>query len=223
MQAVHEILEEHQGQLNFYGLSIAQVMTLTNECLQCNVFKWSNSYYKQVSGLAMGQRLAPVLAIAFMSKIETPILERKPLLYCRYIDDCFIVCATQEEMDLCFDLLNNQAENIKLTREKPTGRWLPYLNVQVSLARGKFHTRWYRKPSSKNIIVHFRSAHPSQTKKAVVKNMFRTATMVSSNSDLKSESWQLANRIAIENGYPDRNMPRGIRPSAVVSGPAREY
>ncbi|VDL62846.1 unnamed protein product, partial [Nippostrongylus brasiliensis] len=45
-----------------------------------------------------------------------------------------------------------------------------------------------------------RSAHPSQTKKAVVKNMFRTATMVSSNSDLKSESWQLANRIAIENG-----------------------
>ncbi|VDL87654.1 unnamed protein product [Nippostrongylus brasiliensis] len=66
-----------------------------------------------------------------MSKIETPILERKPLLYCRYIDDCFIVCATQEEMDLCFDLLNNQAENIKLTREKPTGRWLPYLNVQI--------------------------------------------------------------------------------------------
>ncbi|WKY04401.1 hypothetical protein Q1695_005417 [Nippostrongylus brasiliensis] len=107
-----------------------------------------------------------------------------------------------------------------LTREKPTGLWLPYLNVQVSLTRGKFHTRWYRKPSSKNIIVHFRSAHPSQTKKAVVKNMFRTATM-SSNSDLESESWQLANRMAIENGYPDQNMPRGVRPPAVVSGRKR--
>ncbi|VDL71734.1 unnamed protein product [Nippostrongylus brasiliensis] len=114
-----------------------------------------------------------------MSKIETPILERKPLLYCRFIDDCFIVCATQGEMDLCLELLNSQAENIKLTREKPTGRWMPYLNVQVSLAQGKFHTRWYRKPSSKNIAVHFRSVHPSQTKKAVVKNMFRIATMVS--------------------------------------------
>ncbi|VDL74216.1 unnamed protein product [Nippostrongylus brasiliensis] len=163
----------------------------------------------------MGQRLAPALAIAFMSKIETPILERKPLLYCRYIDDCFIVCASQDEMDLCFDLLNSQAENIKHTREKSTGRWLTYLNVQVNLARGKFHTRWYRKPTSKNTIVHFRSARPSQTKKAVVKNMFRTATMVSSNCDLKSESWQLSNCIAIENGYPDQNMPRVIRPPAV--------
>ncbi|WKY02527.1 hypothetical protein Q1695_016084 [Nippostrongylus brasiliensis] len=218
MQAVHEILVEHQGQLNLYGLNIAQVMTLTNECLQCNVFRWSNNYYKQVSGLAMGQRLAPVLAIAFMSKIETPVLERKPLLYCRYIDDCFIVCATQNEMDLCFELLNNQAESIKLTREKPTGRWLPYLNVEVGLTGGKFHTRWYRKPSSKNIIVHFRSAHPSQTKRAVVKNMFRTAAMVSSNSDLKTKSLQMANRIAIENGYPDQDMPRGHRTPAVASG-----
>ncbi|VDL82279.1 unnamed protein product [Nippostrongylus brasiliensis] len=193
MQAVHEILVEHQGQLNLYGLNRAQVMTLTNECLQCNVFRWSNNYYKQVSELAMGQRLAPVLAIAFMSKIETPVLEREPLLYCRYIDDCFIVCATQNEMDLCFELLNNQAESIKLTREKPTGRWLPYLNVQ-------------------------RFSHPSQTKRAVVKNMFRTAAMVSSNSDLKTKSWQMANRIAIENGYPDQDMPRGHRTPAVASG-----
>ncbi|VDL70819.1 unnamed protein product [Nippostrongylus brasiliensis] len=44
-----------------------------------NVFKWSNNYYKQVSGLAVVQRLATVPAIAFRSKIETPILERKPL------------------------------------------------------------------------------------------------------------------------------------------------
>ncbi|VDL72936.1 unnamed protein product [Nippostrongylus brasiliensis] len=101
----------------------------------------------------MGQRLAQVIAIAFMSKLEEPVIERRPLLYCRYIDDCFIVCATQNEMDVCFDLLNNQAEHIKLTREKPTDRWLPFLNTQICLARGRFHTRWYRKPSNKNICL----------------------------------------------------------------------
>ncbi|VDL78846.1 unnamed protein product [Nippostrongylus brasiliensis] len=109
-----------------------------------------------------------------------------PLLYCSCVDDCFIACATQNEMDLCFELLISQAENIKLTRYIPTGRWLPYLNVQVSIAWGKFHTRRYRKPNSKNIIVYFRSAQPSQMKRAVVKNMFRTAAVVSSSSDLKS-------------------------------------
>ncbi|VDP08640.1 unnamed protein product [Heligmosomoides polygyrus] len=72
----------------------------------------------------MGQRLAPVLAIAYMSKIERPVMKRKSLLYCRGIDDCFIVCPTRSEMDACFELLNNQAEHIKLTREKPTSHWL---------------------------------------------------------------------------------------------------
>ncbi|VDL79213.1 unnamed protein product [Nippostrongylus brasiliensis] len=31
----------------------------------------------------MGQRLAPALAVAFMSKIEAPLLLRTPVLYCR--------------------------------------------------------------------------------------------------------------------------------------------
>ncbi|KAJ1357302.1 hypothetical protein KIN20_015428 [Parelaphostrongylus tenuis] len=54
----------------------------------------------------MGQRLAPSLAIAFMYKVEAPLLARGHLLYCRYIDDCFIVCSTQEETDKCSEVLN---------------------------------------------------------------------------------------------------------------------
>nr|CDJ95495.1 hypothetical protein HCOI_01737000 [Haemonchus contortus] len=61
----------------------------------------------------MGQRLAPVLAIAYMSKIEKPVLDRRPVLYCRYVDDCFVACSTQKEMDKCFELLNSQADNIR--------------------------------------------------------------------------------------------------------------
>ncbi|VDO87154.1 unnamed protein product [Heligmosomoides polygyrus] len=81
MQAVHEILVEHEVQLALFGLNIAQIMVLIDECLQRNIFKWFKQYYKQVRGLAMGQRLAPVLAIAYMSKIERPVMERRPLLY----------------------------------------------------------------------------------------------------------------------------------------------
>lgn len=144
-------------------------------------------------------------------------MECRPLLYCRYIDDYFIVCATQNEMDMCFELLNQQAEHIKLTREKPTDNWLPFLNVQVSCTRGRFHTKWYRKPSSKNIIVHFRSAHPSQTKRATIKNMFRTAAAVSSDSDLKSVSLQMASRIAVSNGYPEQSLAKGHRTPAMAA------
>ncbi|VDO83674.1 unnamed protein product [Heligmosomoides polygyrus] len=54
----------------------------------------------------MGQRLAPGLAICFMSKIERPVIERLPIMYCRYIDDCCVVTATQSEMDELFTILN---------------------------------------------------------------------------------------------------------------------
>ncbi|VDL68070.1 unnamed protein product [Nippostrongylus brasiliensis] len=106
LRAVHEILVEHPADLNLYGLSISQTISLLEECLMCNVFKWAGQYFKQIRGLAMGRRLAPALAAAFMSKIEAPILLRTTVLYCRYVDDCFVVCSTQSEMDICFNILN---------------------------------------------------------------------------------------------------------------------
>ncbi|KAK6745282.1 hypothetical protein RB195_011792 [Necator americanus] len=151
--------------------------------------------------LAMGQRLAPTLAIAFMAKIEAPIWETRFLLYCRYIDDCFLVCSSQAEMDNCFKILNEQSEYITFTRDKPKGEWLPFLNVQVHISNRTHRTKWYRKPSNKNILVHFLSAHPTQVQRSVVRNMFRTATSVCTGREERRESIELARKIAVTNGY----------------------
>ncbi|VDM62672.1 unnamed protein product [Angiostrongylus costaricensis] len=48
------------------------------------LIRWSGKYYARIRGLAMGQRLAPSLAIAFMSKVEAPVTDLGPLLYCRW-------------------------------------------------------------------------------------------------------------------------------------------
>ncbi|VDM63932.1 unnamed protein product [Angiostrongylus costaricensis] len=117
MQAIFELLLQHEGEINMYGFMVAQLMALLKECLSCSIFRWSGKYYTQIRGLAIGQRLAPSLAIAFVSKVEAPVTDLGPLLYCRYVDDCFVLCSTQEEMDKCFELLNAQSEYIKFTRE----------------------------------------------------------------------------------------------------------
>ena len=70
MQAIFELLSEHQGAINMYGLSIQQLMPFIKECLNCSIFRWSGNYFAQMKGLAMGQRLAPSIAVAFISKIE---------------------------------------------------------------------------------------------------------------------------------------------------------
>ncbi|KAK6763171.1 hypothetical protein RB195_023763 [Necator americanus] len=73
VQAVHKLLTQRQAALNMYGLSIKQIMTLINECLNCSNFRWSGQHYRELRGLAMGQRLAPTLAIVSMSKIKEPV------------------------------------------------------------------------------------------------------------------------------------------------------
>ncbi|EYC27722.1 hypothetical protein Y032_0008g148 [Ancylostoma ceylanicum] len=149
----------------------------------------------------MGQRLAPVLAICFMSRIEEPVLARLPVLYCRYIDDCCVITSTQHEMDECFRVLNEQSQYIRLTRETPRDGWLPYLNTQIKVSDGILHVKWYRKESSKNIIIHAKSAHPSTVKRSVVRNMIKTATKFCTHEDDRWESRSLALRIASSNGY----------------------
>ncbi|EYB93431.1 hypothetical protein Y032_0182g889 [Ancylostoma ceylanicum] len=215
MQAISEMLNEHAGNINLYGFSVHQLMTLLKACLNCNIFSWSSKHFAQIRGLAMGQRLAPTLAIAFMSRIEAPALQCRPLLYCRYIDDCFVICATQAEMDKCFELMNEQSEHIKLTRDTPQNDWLPFLNAQINIANSVCRTKWYRKPSNKNILVHFLSAHPAHAKKAIVTNMFRTATRVCSGFEEKEESLALAQRVAVMNGYTNQ-IPRSKRHKGVV-------
>uniref|UniRef100_A0A7I4Z3E4 Reverse transcriptase domain-containing protein n=1 Tax=Haemonchus contortus TaxID=6289 RepID=A0A7I4Z3E4_HAECO len=207
--------------MNMYGLSVSQVMTLVKECLDCSIFRWSGRYFKQVRCLVMGQRLAPLLAIAYMSKIEKPVLDRRPVLYCRYVHDCFVVCSTQKEMDKCFELLTSQADNIRFTREKPNDRWLPFLNMQVQLERGFLRTKWYRKPTSKNILVHFRSAHPRKIKRAITANMIRTAKMVSSGVKNKKNPWNSLKRWLF-NGYPLRDQHYGRPPERKPHEPRAE-
>ena len=169
--------------------------------------------FRQLRGLAMAQRLAPVLAICFMSKIEQPVLERFPLLYCRYIDDCCVVTSTQSEMDECFRLLNAQSQYIRFTREPPQNGWLPYLNTQIKLTNGIIRVKWFRKQNSKKILINARSAHPTAVKRAVLRNMFKTATGMCTDAERQEESRKLASRIANENGYAQQRKRRMTHPN----------
>ncbi|EYC36514.1 hypothetical protein Y032_0889g2883 [Ancylostoma ceylanicum] len=209
------MLNMHGAHMETYGLSKARLLTLIKECLNCNIFKWSGTYFAQVRGLAMGQRLAPVLAVCFMSRIEAPVLARLPVLCCRYIDDCCVITSTQSEMGECFRILNQQSQYIRLTREKPHNGWLPFLNTQINLSMGNVRVKWYRKESCKNILIHARSAHPMAMKRAVIRNMFKTANELCTGDHERQESRSLASEIAVANGYTV--LPRRSR-SHVESG-----
>ena len=137
-----------------------------------------------------------------MQSLAMQHLSRNPsILYCRYIDDIFICTNTRDELDGCLHILNTAHNSINLTVEYPNDGWLPFLNCLVGIRDNRFITTWYRKPTSKNILIHRRSAHPAHMKRNVLRQMESTAIKLSSTDSLKAESSELARKIAVQNGY----------------------
>ncbi|EYC19343.1 hypothetical protein Y032_0024g1031 [Ancylostoma ceylanicum] len=73
--------------------------------------------------------------------------------------------------------------------ERGKDGFLPFLNTRVRFCNGIPEIRWYRKPSSKNIMLHSRSAHPTYMKVNVYR-MDRCADMSHSVHTMKcTHTW----------------------------------
>ncbi|EYC38697.1 hypothetical protein Y032_0701g1650 [Ancylostoma ceylanicum] len=78
------------------------------------------------------------------------------------------------------------------------------------MSKGECKTIWYRKPSSKNIIIHSFSAHPRKTEKSILGTMFTTAKNFTSDVQERANSTKLAQHIARTNGYPEKECTRKL-------------
>ncbi|EYC35523.1 hypothetical protein Y032_1035g3455 [Ancylostoma ceylanicum] len=120
----------------------------------------------------MGLRLAPLLAIVYLDRIERMSLTSELIFYRRYIDDVFAIGSTPSALQHVLNNLNSQDPNIRFTVEEPDANgFLPFPNAKVRIRNG---SKEYRKPSSKSIIIHSRSAHPIYMKANVVRNIRQT-------------------------------------------------
>ncbi|EYC27067.1 hypothetical protein Y032_0009g502 [Ancylostoma ceylanicum] len=174
-RAMLDLLQEHQADVNVLGLARSELEQLLLATLACNVFRFDNKFYMQRRGLAMGLRLAPLLAIVYLDRIERMSLTSELIFYRRYIDDVFAIGSTPVALQHFLNNLNSQDPNIQFTVEEPDANsFLPFLNAKVRIRNGLKEFSWYRKPSSKNIIIHSRSAHPIYMKANVVRNIGQT-------------------------------------------------
>ena len=75
-------------------------------------------YNQQFRGLAMSNRLAPLLAITYMDYIESRSITGDLILYKRYIDDTIVIARDQITLDNVFNALNEIDTNVNFTRKK---------------------------------------------------------------------------------------------------------
>ena len=100
-----------------------------------------------------GSPLGPLFANIFMSFHEKTWLHNcpslfKPLLYRRYVDDCFLLFKSLNHVPLFLDCLNRQHPSISFISELEKDGKLPFLDVEIFRSSGKFSTSVYRYPLS---------------------------------------------------------------------------
>ena len=106
-----------------YGLSASDLWELLHLLLDNNVFMFDKSIFKQIRGLAMGNRLSGTLAINVIDRFERRFVYDKfkpsPIIFVRYVDDIGTVVPSVEVAHQTLEYLNKQHPTIQFELETP--------------------------------------------------------------------------------------------------------
>ena len=209
--SVMEKLKTHLHEVDTFGLTLDDIQALLTQCLNENVFSFGNQHYRQKLGIAMGNPCAPPIAILFLDKLERQTLEnisKKPKFLVRYIDDYAGLWIHGEKALLEFLAhMNTVHDTVKFTIEHSgQGQGVPFLDTLVTIEahgdRTTIETELYIKPTNSGIILHYHSAHPTQTKHNMARNQFDRALRNSSSASKEENSIGKIWALLAENGYP---------------------
>ena len=210
------LLEIHHQEINMFGLTIPDVTLLLEHCLSNNYLRFGDKYFRQTTGIAMGSRVAPPLAIIFMDKLERDFngtATTKPDIYMRYIDDILGVWTSgSESLKRYLHHINNAHPAIKFTIETTEiNGSLPFLDTTITVEpSGKYITELYIKPTSSGIILHADSAQPWKVKRAVLHSQTRRAIKLSSNEQARRRSISRIKDLFLSNGYNSKIINKTI-------------
>ena len=128
--------------------------------LQNNFFNFDSKIYKQTDEVAMGSRLGPSLANAFLCFDEQICLndspeDFKPVYYRRYVDVIIALFPSPDHLEKFTNYLNLKQKDIKFIFEKESNNSLPFLGILISRSENGFKTSVYHKTPFSRVFSNF--------------------------------------------------------------------
>ena len=179
-------------------------------------FSLNGNMYRQTDGVAMGSPLGPILANIFMGFLEeryfgdTNDTNIKPLMYHRYVDDCFVLFKNKDDCARMFKDFNELHPSISFTMEPEENNRLPFLDVLVHRVDEQFVTSVYRKRTFTGQYVNFQSHCSRKRKINLIKTLCHRAVFICSPSTL-DEELNTVIKLLTNNGYPEQLVRKTIK------------
>jgi hypothetical protein len=151
-----------------------QVLTIV---MENNIFSFSNTYWLQLAGTAMGTPAACNYATITFSNHEhkeiLPHFSHQILYYRRYIDDIFGIWIPSTDiigLDATWNSFKERLNNwgsLKWVIDNPSTQ-VHFLDLNITINKGKITTSTYQKDMSLYLYIPPRSAHPSSCLKGLL-------------------------------------------------------
>ncbi|XP_076045862.1 uncharacterized protein LOC143028109 [Oratosquilla oratoria] len=167
--------------------------------------------YVQTDGVAMGSPLGVLFANFFMGTIEENILsEKKPNIYCRYIDDIFVRFNTADELEDLRQRLMEESD-LTFTIENSINGSLPFLDVQVSHSDTGYKTSVYVKSTNNGRCLNGQSECPVRYKKSTINAYVRRALTHCSDWTSAHHELERTSQVLVNNGFPNYLVEKAIK------------
>lgn len=152
-------------------------------------FTNNNEIYKQIKGLAMGNRLSQCLAEIVTSftilEAKKRIEENKISFLFKYIDDLSGAMDT-DTIQIFENLLNSAINGLMVKREgEDEENSVSYLNCKINRREDNtIGLIWWQKPYSARQILNLHSNHPYHMKKNIIKEYIDNTIRITTDEHL---------------------------------------
>ena len=164
------------------------------------------SVFVQVDGVSMGSPLGPMFANFYMANLEKKVFEElslnlKPPVYCRYVDDIFIIIDDNKKLNTIKQYFESNSV-LKFTYEIQQANTLAFLDVKISNADDQIKTQVHTKPTDSGECINYIGLAPQQYKTGVIKTMLHRAYLISSDWETFHLEIQRLKQLFTNNNFP---------------------
>ena len=200
---IQDKLTENNHDSEFTNEIVKVISTIMNQ----NYFQLNNDFYKQNTGIPMGNPLSGIISEIFLQNLENKNLQKiidkhKIQFMARYVDDIIIIYDEQlSNIDTIFEEMNKIDNNIEYTIEKEHNNKINYLDLTIIKNNNKIEYDIYRKPTHTEICIHRDSRHPMQQKLSTFHSLIHRLRKIPMTKERYNKELNYIKNLAIKNGY----------------------
>ena len=185
---IKKLLEQDHELQQRTSLSIDNITSLLQFCLNSTYFSFQGKYFEQLEGAAMGSPISPIVANLYMESFEVKAIRsapHHPYLWKRFVDDTFTIIESSQKNGF-LEHISSIDTHIQFTREdQRSDGAMPFLDILITSGEDRsLSTSVFRKPTHTDLYLQWDSHHTLTSKYSVIGTLQHRAQTICSNPQL---------------------------------------